>query len=251
MLIVFGVASCDTEGEIIEGRTVSSIAPNSGAAGGNSPIIGGIYFDSSEGLTINDPGLAGDILVLNSDLTPEWVTATPEAALPVAGGTMLGNIALNDNFISGDGDDEGIFINSNGQVGIGTALPNEALHVVGNALKTSGGSAWQTLSDKRLKKEMGDYQKGLSEIKKLKIKEFRYLNNAKFNLSDRHLEQGVFAQEILNIFPEAIYTKEDFYYVNYHPIQMATINAIQDLAKENQELKKRIEKLEKLLGSKE
>ena len=47
--------------------------------------------------------------------------------LPKAGGTMTGNIALNGNYLSGDGGDEGVFVDSSGNVGIGTASPSYKL----------------------------------------------------------------------------------------------------------------------------
>ena len=47
---------------------------------------------------------------------------------------MTGNIALNGNYLSGDGGDEGVFVAANGKVGIGTTAPEQLLHV-------SGGSA--------------------------------------------------------------------------------------------------------------
>jgi hypothetical protein len=40
-------------------------------------------------------------------------------------------------------------------------LPQEMLHVVGNAYKTSGGGSWATPSDRRLKKDISPYSKGL------------------------------------------------------------------------------------------
>lgn len=44
------------------------------------------------------------------------------------------NIALASNYLSGDGDDEGIFIDNNGNVGVGTSTPNNGFVVVGNTL---------------------------------------------------------------------------------------------------------------------
>ncbi|MCB0533848.1 MAG: hypothetical protein H6574_13915 [Lewinellaceae bacterium] len=46
--------------------------------------------------------------------------------------TAAQNLKLNSNWLSGDGDDEGVFVDSNGNVGIGTATPKEALHVNGD-----------------------------------------------------------------------------------------------------------------------
>jgi len=55
---------------------------------------------------------------------------------------MTGNIALNGNYLSGDGDDEGVFVAASGNVGIGTTSPGIKLHVystIGN--QTKGGTA--------------------------------------------------------------------------------------------------------------
>ena len=60
--------------------------------------------------------------------------------LPKAGGTMTGNIALNGNYLSGDGGDEGVFVDSSGNVGIGTTTPGAKLHVAGTARFSNGGS---------------------------------------------------------------------------------------------------------------
>jgi len=40
---------------------------------------------------------------------------------------MTGNIALNGNYLSGDGGDEGVFVDSSGNVGIGTTSPSYKL----------------------------------------------------------------------------------------------------------------------------
>jgi hypothetical protein len=48
------------------------------------------------------------------------------------------NIQLTGKWLSGDGGDEGLFINNDGKVGIGTAIPNEKLDILGYA-RTSDG----------------------------------------------------------------------------------------------------------------
>lgn len=47
-----------------------------------------------------------------------------------------GNLNLNNNWLSGDGDNEGIFVDINGSVGIGTDVPSSALEVTGSIIAT-------------------------------------------------------------------------------------------------------------------
>ncbi len=49
------------------------------------------------------------------------------------------NIQLNGNLLSGDGDNEGVWVSTNGNVGIGTFVPAELLHVAGNIRLDAAG----------------------------------------------------------------------------------------------------------------
>ncbi len=241
--IVSLVSACDIEGEVRQGNINSSIAANSGAAGGNPPILGGIYFDSLEGLTISSSGTPGQTLVLNAALEPEWITAVPGGALPSAGGDMTGNISLNGNYISGDGDAEGVFVDSLGNIGIGTTMPTHELHVEGNAFKTVGGTAWVTISDRNLKKNIKPISKGLDQINKLSLKEFQYINNDSLGLMERH-DVGLVAQDVISVFPEAVLYSGQYLMLDYHPIYMAQLRAVQQLSEQNAKLEDRIAELE-------
>lgn len=241
--LYFLISACDIEGEVREGSINSSISANSGSAGGNTPVVSGIYYDSLEGLTISDAGTPGQTLILNSNLEPEWVTAIPGGGLPTSGGTMTGNIEMNGNFLSGDSDDEGIFVDSEGNVGVGTSVPLHELHVVGNAGKTQGGTTWIMLSDERLKKNILPLSKGLDEINKLSLKEFSYIENKFLGLTERS-ESGLIAQQVEDVFPEALVYMGQYMLLDYHPIYMAQLRAVQQLSAQNKELERRIAELE-------
>jgi|GEM_PF-2204766 len=52
--------------------------------------------------------------------------------------TATQNISLGSNYLSGDGDNEGVYVGSTGKVGIGTASPQEELHINGSVRITDG-----------------------------------------------------------------------------------------------------------------
>src|SRR5690606_32181251 len=80
---------------------------------------------------------AGDHLTLTGtdfDVDDDFVLNTGDS---ISGNLIFSgssaNISLGSNYLSGDGDDEGISVSSTGQVGIGTSSPasGQELHVVG------------------------------------------------------------------------------------------------------------------------
>jgi len=127
---------------------------------------------------------------------------------------------------------------SNSFVGLGTTKPTQKLHVVGNAYKTEGGTAWATSSDLRLKTLTGKYEKGLEEIAALEAVRFIYNPGNARQLSSETEQVGFVAQEVQKIFPEAVAEAEDGYLdFNIHPVNIAMVNAIRELKAENDRLK--------------
>jgi len=143
-------------------------------------------------------------------------------------------------------------ITGDGKVGINTTNPSQALHVVGDAYKTNGGTSWAITSDIRLKNLLGNYEKGLQEITTLQPVTFRYKSDNPRKLDPAIEQVGFVAQEVQKIFPEAVSEGPDGYLdFNIHSINVAMINAIKELnakltilKNENEQLKARCDRLE-------
>jgi len=108
-----------------------------------------------------------------------------------------GNLSLNDNYISNDGDDEGIRINNDGNVGIGTTNMTKALNIGGEV----DADAFFYTSDKRLKDNIKPLKGALDKVLKLRGVEFSWKNK---NKDDRNI--GLIAQEVEKVYPEVVST---------------------------------------------
>ena len=131
------------------------------------------------------------------------------------------------------------------------------LCVNGNAAKPGGGT-WSTFSDMRLKNVQGSYEKGLTEIVQLEPIWFTYKEGNEQQLPTSIQQTGFIAQEVLKVFPEAV--REDskgFLQFDMHPVLVSFVNGFKELKiendilkTENEFIKLRLEKLEKLILSK-
>lgn len=118
-----------------------------------------------------------------------------------------------------------------------TAVPGYNLVVNGTAAKTGGGS-WSTLSDVRLKEMKGDYLKGLEEIVRLRPVKFTYKAGNPRGLDAGEEQVGFVAQEVREVFPEAVNECPDGYLdFNMHAVNVALVNAVKALKAENDRLK--------------
>jgi len=125
-----------------------------------------------------------------------------------------------------------------GRVGIGRTPANYALEVQGEAGKTTGNGSWQILSDARLKDLTGKYTRGLDAIAGLRPVTFFYKQGNPLGLSTDEEYVGFIAQEVQEIFPEAVSERKDGYLdFNMHPVGVAMVNAIKELKAQNEALR--------------
>ena len=112
-----------------------------------------------------------------------------------------------------------------------------------NVYNQSNTTTWQQTSDERVKKNIVDYDKGLNEINKLKVRTFEYrrLNEMPLGKNGSPLEQnempkgsmvGLIAQETIDIFPNAIHEQPENGRLSLKPdeINWALIKAVQELS---------------------
>ncbi len=89
-------------------------------------------------------------------------------------------------------------VKSSGNVGIGTSAPTEALEVIGNVK----AAAFIVPSDKRLKSNVSDFNRGLKEVLKLKTVTFDYNGLGGTNANEHHV--GLIAQDLQKVTPELV-----------------------------------------------
>jgi Domain of unknown function (DUF5011)/Chaperone of endosialidase len=86
-------------------------------------------------------------------------------------------------------------LNTNGNVGMGTAAPTSKLSVNGTADKVGGGT-WGTFSDERLKKNVNSFTSGLSDILAINPKTFQYNGLKDFAPDNGETYVGILAQQM-------------------------------------------------------
>ena len=130
-----------------------------------------------------------------------------------------------------------MIILANGDVGIGTASPDNALSVNGSADKPGGGS-WGTFSDARLKDVGAQFTRGLEALDGIQPVQYHYKagNPLDFNSASEYI--GVVAQQVQQAIPEAVqHSKSGYLIVNNDPIIWTMVNSIKELEAENETLK--------------
>jgi len=135
---------------------------------------------------------------------------------------------------------EKLVINTTG-VGI-AGTPDTNFSVTTGTADKPGGGSWGSFSDQRIKKVIGDYDHGLSEILQITPKIYKYSLDPKLSLEDQQKERiGIIAQDIEDILPECITLREskgfsDLRYYDSSPLLYTLINAVKELSERIQNL---------------
>lgn len=128
-----------------------------------------------------------------------------------------------------------------GRVGIGTASPSQTLHVVGNALKTEGGSSWLTPSDARIKRNIQPLEGALDIMLALRGVTFEYIESEELPTGE---QMGVIAQEVMQVVPEWVSVADDgMLAVGYTGFEALTIESFKSVVEENRRLEAMVDTL--------
>jgi hypothetical protein len=137
-----------------------------------------------------------------------------------------------------------VFVDTSGNVGIGTSAPLQLLSVNGTAGKPGGGT-WDVFSDERLKNIKGRYNTGLKALMQLQPIRYEYKRDNPLGIKSEGENVGFGAQTLQKIIPEAVTMNSAGYLmVKSDPILWTMLNAIKEQQKEIAELKGQVRKLQ-------
>ena len=135
-------------------------------------------------------------------------------------------------------------MNGAARIGIGTSSPTQALHVVGNICYTGtiGGC-----SDGRYKKEIQPVDHALAMVSELEGVRYQWKTE---EYPDQQFSEGkqigFVAQEVKKVLPEVVMEQPDgSLAIDYGRLTPVLLEAIKELKKQNDQLFKRVEALEK------
>ncbi len=177
-------------------------------------------------------GSANQVLTTNGSGTLSWSDAIQD----LGNHTATQNLELNGNWLSNDGDNEGIQIDDNGSVGIGTAATNGKFEVNGSIDNVINGYTYLSnvnnstayvsnntsnkavsiyasdrivgkfvisMSDERIKdiKGISDNQKDLEILQQIQITDYEFKDKIK---EGNTKQKKVIAQQVAEVYPQAV-----------------------------------------------
>ena len=128
-------------------------------------------------------------------------------------------------------------LRGDGKVGINTKDLTRTFYVNGDA---GGTTAWYNDSDERLKKNITTIEEPLEKVQKLRGVQFEW-KNTENHPEGRQL--GFIAQEAVDVIPEVVEKKGEYYSMQYAPVTALLVEAIKELKAENEVLKAETEVL--------
>ncbi|ULY68602.1 hypothetical protein [Chlorella virus XW01] len=211
---------------------------------------------------LNTVNITGDVS-LNSDLQVSGNSLLN--TVNVSGDVSLnsdlqvsGNTLLNTVNITGDVEMSGnLTILNESVLAMGVINPTHKIHLPNISTDIGGrglANAWNTYSDLKIKSNIRELDYGLIDIMRIEPKRY-FQHDCEMNesgnliiLNEGEENIGLIAQDLNEIIPEVVSApineNTDLYSVDYGKMVTVLIKAIQDLSKENDDLKRRVEILE-------
>lgn len=258
-----GTTYCDPSSTSIFSQLNVTTICLSGSCTSSWPSGGGTPGGSNGQVQYNNGGAFGGAANLCYDDSTNRVgvgTCTPSARLEISGvsGTGLSFNASGDLYVNG----------TTSRVGLGVANPSYQLQLSTDSAAKPSTTTWTVSSDARLKTNISNFTDGLDVIMKMRPVTYSYNGLGGF-VDDGKMKVGIIAQELQPVAPYMIGTyeaklhpgdKNDTELLNYNgnALSFVTVNAIKEqqnqidqLKAENQQLKQKIEEIEKKLDSME
>jgi hypothetical protein len=235
-------------------HTPGVFAPGSlnvgGAGGWGDPGFGNVWVTGAVGIGTTAP--ATQLHVLGNRIRLE--NLNKHIDIRADGSAVDVQSETNHLFLrsSGPGGNNNVIINpfpEDGNVGIGTQLPADKLHVQGNLRVTNiarkpGGGSWTVLSDARLKTKVGQLKGVLDKMLRLRGVHFEWRDPQEMgNLTGP--QTGLIAQEVEKVFPEWVSSDPEGYKeLTIRGFEALVIEALRELKNEIAKMKKRLDKIE-------
>ena len=147
-----------------------------------------------------------------------------------------------------------ITLSGTGNVGIGVSSPSHKLELSVDDAAKPGTSTWTIISDERLKRNMSSFDDGLDKVLAIEPIWFEYTGEAGTPSEERYV--GVSAQEIQKIAPYMIGSHEvttaegeteEYLDYNANALMYMLVNAVKELAEQNEAQQAEIKKLQQAL----
>ena len=123
-------------------------------------------------------------------------------------------------------------------------------HTDGSCIQGNNATAWAQTSDERIKKNITDSTKGLTEINAMQVRNFEYRTPEEITAdisgcNKTGVQVGVIAQEIETVLPESVSALNSGKKVFHQdPVFWAMVKAVQELSEQNEVLAAKVEALE-------